>query len=244
MRSSLSTDFLVALVAAVVWAAIDAARLRSTLPAGVAFLALFGSASLLLGVGVVVTRRARPLGDVVLAAIAGAALATLPLTVLSAALQRVTHHRALGGVTFAFVALVILALAFAVAWRLLRTARQAGTAGRVAMTALVVASLASGGAVVVLVLRGAGAPSATPLVPGLVDALTGALLFAAAIVISPRAARFRARAGAALWACAVMLGIATTALTPGLCAPLSAGAPVAFAIGAGLGEHEPAPAGK
>src|SRR4051812_29425047 len=120
MPPSLSSSLLVALGAALVWAGIDVARVGSTLPVGVAFLALFGSSSLLLGVGVVIAWYARPLGDAVRAVFAGASLAALPLAVLAAALQRVTHHRALGGVTFAFVALVLLAVSFGVAWRLLR----------------------------------------------------------------------------------------------------------------------------
>jgi hypothetical protein len=223
-----------ALGAALVWTAIDVAR--SAVPIVQGLFALLGSTSLILGALVVGIRRARPFGDGARAAFAGAAMSALPLLVVAAVLQKTTHHRALGGVTFAFVALFVVAGCIVVAARLLQLATRGGRVGfvaRVALGVLVVPCVAVA-ASLLPVLR---APSAAPLVPALADGALGIALLSAALFVPSSVLRaVPARVSAVAWVAAVTVGIAVSAASPSVRAALSARVPVAFALGAGWGE--------
>ncbi|HEX4338259.1 MAG TPA: hypothetical protein VH062_20280 [Polyangiaceae bacterium] len=229
---NLSSDLVTALGAAGAWTVIDVARawpapsLASTVPA------LLGSASLLLGVAIVAARRAWPPGDGLRAVVLGALVASFPLAFVAATLERVTHHRALGGVTFAFVALVVVAGSSAVAWRLLRAARDGA---RVARAALLAAAVASSGAVVLALVLHAGVVSSSSLGAGVVDAAIGVVLLVSALAVVRRVALGPSRVGAVAWVCVVAASVVMTALDPSMCAGLAARDPVAFALGVGCG---------
>jgi hypothetical protein len=231
----LSTELAASLLAALLWAAIDVVRV-GTVGAGVSeFAALFGSTALLLGVGVVSLRWSRPFGDGLRSVAAGAALASLPLAIIAAMLQRSTHHRALGGVTFAFVAALVVGFAIAGAWRVLAIARGTTSTSRVARALLVTSSITSCGAAVTLALLGSRAADATPLIAGFVDGLIGAALLWVAAVRVRWFERLPSRLGAAAWLCVVVGGVAVAASDSARCAALARRAPVAFVVGAGCG---------
>jgi hypothetical protein len=231
----LSADLAAALIAALVWAAIDVVRVGSAGALAAEFPALFGSSALLLGVGVVSLRRARPFGDGIRAVAAGTGIASFPVAMIAAVLQRSTHHRALGGVTFAFVAAVVIAFAIAAAWRMLEVARRSTRGASVVRALLVIASVLSCGAAAALVLLGARGGRATPVMSGFVDGLIGAALLGLAAVPARPLERLPRRVGAVAWLCVVVAGAAIAASDSALCAALAERAPVAFAIGAGCG---------
>jgi hypothetical protein len=229
----LSADLAASLLAALLWAAIDVARVGSV--GSLAFPALFGSTALILGVGVVSLRRAGPFGDGLRAVAVGAALASLPLALLAAVLQRSTHHRALGGVTFAFVAALVIVFAIAVSWRMLVIARRPTRMAIVVRALLVVASIVSCVAACALAITGARPGGAPSLTSGFVDGLIGAALLGLAFAGVRRLERSTSRFGAVAWICVVAGGAAVAASDSALCAALAERAPVAFAIGAGCG---------
>jgi hypothetical protein len=231
-QSSLSSDLSSALVAALAWAAIDAVRAHGELPLGSVFAALLGSTSLLLGVLVVAFRRALPLGEVARAFVFGALVAVSPLAAIAAVLQKVTHHRALGGVTFAFVALFVAFASVACAARLLQIARIGGPHASVARRALWGAIALSCAGVVVVLALGLRSKAAAPVVAVVVDAALGVAVCALALALrlrSPAAVRL----GAALWIGALVVGIVATTSAAPLRQLLTERVPVAFALGWG-----------
>jgi hypothetical protein len=222
-RSS-SSDLTSTLLAAFAWAAVDTARTHHELPVVSVFVALFGSASLVLGMLVVATRRALPLGAVARAFVSGALIAALPLTLIAAVLQKTTHHRALGGVTFAFVALFV-------SFACVACARRLSELGRGAL--LVVATLSSAGALIALAL-GLRAVTAAPFVAVVLDAVLGVASCALALSLR-RLPRGVLRFATMAWAGVVAVGIFVAVSSAPLRHALSERAPMAFAIGWALG---------
>lgn len=92
--------------------------------AGVAGLALVAATSLLVVPTGLWLRRAKaaglPAADQAL--LAGAALSALPLALFGGVLKSTTHHRPLGGATFAVAALCLLALCVGLSFRIFRGA--------------------------------------------------------------------------------------------------------------------------
>lgn len=84
-----------------------------------AFFVLFGGAAVLLGPTLAGLTAARPLVAPLRATLIGLGLAALPLAKLAGLLKAATHHRPLGAVTFAALALVLCLGAIAVAARVL-----------------------------------------------------------------------------------------------------------------------------
>jgi hypothetical protein len=90
-----------------------------------AFLLLLASVSLVV-VPVGLWLRRAALGDAASfdrALLLGAGLSSLPLALFGGVLKSTTHHRPLGGATFAVVACVVLALCIGLAWRIGRAAK-------------------------------------------------------------------------------------------------------------------------
>lgn len=231
----LSVDLAVALVLGVLWSAIDAARSTPHTSSFSALAALLGSTSLILGVGLVSLRRARPFGAGLRAVAAGAALASFPLAVAASVLQRTTHHRALGGVTFAFVAATVIAFAIAVAWRMIDVARREGPGARAARGLVIVMPIASMGAVIAASFLSSRADGAAPVAAGVIDATIGAALLTAGAFFAQRLGRSPSKIGAVAWLCVVLASVAIAVSEPSLCANLASRAPVAFALGAVCG---------
>jgi hypothetical protein len=161
----------VALVAALVWTAV--VTLGSDVVASPsALVAAFGCASATLWPAVVVWRRARPVDPESRSIVHGAMLATFPLTAFGALVFAKTHHRALGGVTFAFVAMGAAVAGALLGRRIGRISRW----GRVPSVALSVAALLSVFGVTVWLF---GAPSGFRALA--MDFLTGSVLLSCAV---------------------------------------------------------------
>jgi hypothetical protein len=97
------TEAFVAFIAALGWTMFVALDIGRVAPPA-ALLALFGCASVALLPAAFVWRHARPEGPESRGTLHGAMLAAVPLAAFGALLFERTHHRALGGVTYAIVA--------------------------------------------------------------------------------------------------------------------------------------------
>jgi hypothetical protein len=191
------------LVGASGWTALELVRIGSAQPA--LLVATVGSTALSLGPLLWIARHAAPPSETTRAFVRGAVVCVGPLTLLARVLRAHTHHRALGGVTFALVAFMLVLLAAAVMRRLRTLEHEDGVASRIASAAfpaLVVASLASA-----IVLSGSAArlPSAF-----LVDLLLAALTFVASLSVRRRWAPAWERAGLVAWFVVVLAGIGVT----------------------------------
>ena len=94
------------------------------------WIALWGSTAMVLGPTAGALRTLRPLPPAAWAIPLGALLAAGPLMVFGELLERVTHHRPLGAVTFTLVGVGVLLAAIAVAARLLARARASDSGSR------------------------------------------------------------------------------------------------------------------
>ncbi len=123
-RAGLALGSLVAMVAALPAAARVASQGGSF---ALGWLLLAGGSALVLGPVVALARNARPLPVALLATLAGAAAASIPLAVLARLLHKNTHHRPLGAATFAVIALALVAFASFAAWRALAGLQQSAS---------------------------------------------------------------------------------------------------------------------
>jgi hypothetical protein len=222
-----------ALMLACAWAAAVTLRLDGAAAVAPTALGALGCTALTLGVIAVILRRARPLSDGLRASVAGGALALGPLAFLGSMLATGTHHRALGGVTFAFAAAMLLAAAVVVAVRLGSIARGTSRVASTARGAMAVASAASLGWVLVSLASAFGPGAPAPARGAIVDAACcAALVFVTHAAPPWRLPSRGARAGAALWALAVLSGLIAVRVSDGVSAALAARAPVALGLGA------------
>jgi hypothetical protein len=164
----------------------------------VAWVALWGSAALMIAPVAAAWRLARPLSRSAWSLPLGLALSLAPLMLFARVLKVATHHRPLGGATFAIVATLLVLGATAVAARLI--AWSAGREGALAQAPRVIAalSLALG---LVLALPALGAELRGSVLDGLlcvVLAAVGAFVPARQLV---------ARIGPALWVVVVVAGL-------------------------------------
>jgi hypothetical protein len=185
---------------------------------GTAFLVLLGGGALFFGLALGGVAVARPLAVSVRAVLIGVGLAALPLAKLAAQLKLTTHHRPLGAVTFAVLALLFCFITVAVAARVLSaTETNPSATGRIARPALF--ALAVLGPLALLV-RAAASPE---LRPGLFDVAFG-LGSGALLGLVPWPAKSRQAAEAAalpIWAGLVVAGILTGLVAGGSPAQLS-----------------------
>lgn len=113
-------NFRHALAFGTVAAALSAGVAASRAPhSAAAFFVLLGGAALLFGPVLGALSAARPVPFALRAVLLGLGLAALPLSKLAGTLKAVTHHRPLGAVTFAALALVLCLGAIVVSARLL-----------------------------------------------------------------------------------------------------------------------------
>lgn len=226
-----------ALLFALVWSFEVAARFGEPSTWGKLSLlvAALGSTALTLGaVGIVTSRRvtmgARPL-RVILAAL----IASGPAALFARVLQGKTHHRALGGVTFALVAGALVFGAALVVGRLLgppAEARPRSVLPRFIVTVMVVTSLWAAIGPLVHEFGNGGSSSGRWLTQ---DLALGATL-AGLVAVLPRATVPSRVAffGAVAWAVFVGVGAVVVALSMPLRAILSEHAPVALGFIGGL----------
>jgi hypothetical protein len=194
-------------------------------------LVLVGSVSLVVvPVGVwlrpVAQRGATP-GDRALAA--GAALSALPLALFGGVLKSTTHHRPLGGATFAVAALCLLALGVALSFRVYRGA----SGDAVKSTWQNLFSLGCGlslVATVALGLVGAARPSLVEAA-----ALAGAVAVTALAPSPAPLARLKARTLGAGWVLLLVCAVVSLRSAP-VSTTLGSRAPVSFASLSWLGD--------
>lgn len=192
-----------------------------------AFLVLLGGAALVFGATLAGLAAARPVSFAARAALVGLGLSALPLAMLASVLKATTHHRPLGAVTFAVLALVLCLGSIAVSARVLALTDSArSSAVRSARVVLMVAALAGP-----VVLLGRAAASAN-LREGVFDVAlglgTGAVL--ALLRWPPALARVVQLSAVPVWLGTVVIGIlvglsfgggASEQASPALAAPIS-----------------------
>lgn len=200
------------------------ARVAAEGQAAVAALTLWGSVSLVVVPLALWLRRAfsaeLPRADQAL--LAGAALSALPLALCGGVLKSTTHHRPLGGATFAVAALCLLALCIGLSFRVLRS--DSPHANRSAWQNLFL--LGCGLSLLCVLLLGASRAARPQLVDGI--AVLAAAIVAGRVKMS--AALGRLRLWAALLGWLVLVGSAGLApKSPQLVRSLNTQAPVSFA---------------
>jgi hypothetical protein len=232
----LAGDLTSALVAALGWSCEIAARLGHAASVIATFAATLGCTAFTLGSVAVVARRCRMARRGVQTLVIGALLASGPTSLVGAVIAGKTHHRALGGVTFAFVATALVAAGALVVRRVLVSLPRSGTGVtlRLVLTILVVSSM---GAVAFPLLRelGVAGSASGRLVAWDLGVGTG---FAAVVGTRPdwKFGARAARAGAVAWVLSVAVGVSVLAASMPLRATLAARAPVALGpLGLGLG---------
>jgi hypothetical protein len=162
------------------------------------------------------------------ALLAGAALSALPLALFGGVLKSTTHHRPLGGATFAVVALGVLALCIGLSLRVLR--RSGSTAVKSAWQKLF--TLACGLSLAGTLLLGAAGVAR----PSLVDflAMMTAAILAGVLKIPSWLSWVKALAGLGGWAVLLVCGVLAST-DPQLPRSLTTQAPVSFAALSWLG---------
>jgi hypothetical protein len=165
-----------------------------------------------------------------LALLAGASLSALPLALFGGVLKSTTHHRPLGGATFAVAALCVLALCIGLAFRVLRGVGQ----DAVKSTWQNLFTLGCGLSLACALLLGAASGKGAR--PSLVDflALLGAASVAGVMKTPTWLARLRISVVLVGWV--ALLGCAAASLrNPELVRSLTTQAPVSFAALSWLG---------
>lgn len=180
----------------------------------------WGVAALFFVPFVIVLRRAHVGVHGISTEIYGALLGALPWTVIGALLMEKTHHRALGAVTFAFLAVGTWGLGTAIAGRLQHEHRRTGRS-----FPHIVLKVSAAFSVVATVVVAAKSARVAALSPIAMEAFIGCVLALAAIraprVESPR---WLSLAGVLTWALVVTAGILSSRVNPpfdAVCSPLA-----------------------
>jgi hypothetical protein len=186
-------------------------------------LALTGSVSLVVVPVGLWIRRAKAAGFPAAdrALLAGAGLSALPLALFGGVLKSTTHHRPLGGATFAVAALCLLAICIGLGFRLWGSARAASKSPWQSL--FILASVASLAGALLLGM-------ATVTRPAVLDFLAAVLasVGVAYLKIPAWLERVKAALPFGLWA-ALVLGALLSIQSPGLARSLTTQAPVSFA---------------
>ncbi len=186
-----------------------------------AWLALWGSAALMIAPVAGAYRVARPLSPLAFSLPLGLALALGPLMVFARVLKTATHHRPLGGATFALAAALLVLAATALSARVI--AWSAAREGALAKLPHVLAALGL-------------ALGALLALPALGNELRGAMLDGALAVALAAVAtwvperRALARAGLVLWLVVVALGLGLGLSAPETRAALADRSPVLLGL--------------
>jgi hypothetical protein len=239
--SPLACDAVTGLVGAFAWASLVAWRLGTAVPRLHVFVAVLGCSAATLAPLLAIGRGARPMSLNVQSILAGAVLATGPLSVFGAQLGEKTHHRALGAVTYAFAALLIVALCSAMARRCLSlavvTPRSKGSRWpTVARSALAVVAALSLVSLVVPLRSAVGVALSRSASEAIGDGLVGVVLVGAGMLVPrwPVSSREARRAFTA-FVVAVALGGVVVARDAGIRGALLSRAPAALGPGWLLG---------
>jgi hypothetical protein len=206
------------------------ARVAHSAPVGLSAAALVGAVSLIVAPLGLWLRRAieagLPRADRAL--LAGTSLSALPLALFGGVLKSTTHHRPLGGATFAVAALCLLALCLGLSFRVFREAGH----GAVKSTWQNLFTLGCGLSLAGAALLGAARAAR----PSLVDFLALAAAAAVAGLVKPPAALARLKPAPVLLLWAALLACAAVSLQrPELVRSLTTQAPVSFVTLSWLG---------
>ena len=230
LGSSVSTGIGLGVVASLLWAIAPAARIGA---GALEYVALAGCAALLMTPVVAAARAARPLSPAGLGGLLGVVVSLGPLAVFGALLSAKTHHRPLGGVTFALGATLVLVFAAWFGARLWSLGQERSLARTIARRFVAFAALAS----VALALRmvwSSLSPS-TPIGAALVDGALGVTLAAVASrerLVLPAAVT---KAAPIAWVILVVVGLFLVRADEDLYRRLVSGAPVTLGVGLWLG---------
>jgi hypothetical protein len=223
--AALGGELLAALAASLGWSAIVAVRLCGSSPSGWTLLGAFGSSALTLGVALAIWRRARPLSEGAQCFVLGALSSSVVLGVFGAVLRTKTHHRALGAVTFALGAAIVVLFSVVLVARLRQVARSHEPRGHLTRALSL--------AIVLTAALATGIPlsaSTSPLVRSLmVDGVTGGCLFVVAVSLPRwRLPAWAAWASALGWGTVVMVGLLVLGANRAVYVVLAFRAPVAL----------------
>jgi hypothetical protein len=230
-------DLTRALVAAFGWSCEIAARHGHAASVVSTLAAALGCTALTLGSVAMVVRQCRTPRTGFETLVFGALLASGPTSLLGGLIAAKTHHRALGGVTFAFVAAAFIVSGALVVRRVLVTLPRGSPSGgtlRLALTTLVVSSM---GTVVFPFFREFGA-AGSAFGRFVAEDLVIGVGFAAVVVALPdwKLGARTSRAGAVAWVLSVAGGVSVLMASMPLRAMLAERAPVALGpLGLGLG---------
>jgi hypothetical protein len=174
------------------------------------WLALWGATALIVGPVAGALRSLRPVPQALRVLGTGLALAAPALMLFGEVLQRTTHHRPLGAVTFALGGLGLVAGAVAVASRLHELRASASRLARYAAIGLTDAGVLVAAVLVALAARHPALRS------GLLDAALacGAVALGARLPRLPLGDRAVAILGPTLWALVVVAGVVVLRLVP------------------------------
>jgi hypothetical protein len=212
-------------IAALIWSLLPAWRVAGVSSVA-AYAALAGSAALLMAPLSGSLRLLKPDARAFLGALLGLATSSAPLSILGALLKMKTHHRQLGGVTFAIVGATLTVACVLISVRMTDSRRH-----RVLLTACAAGAAAVSAGLTTWWLF-AGSPPV--LRHAAVDAFVGlALLMAAAL--APEMPTGTARYGVPVWVTLSALGILLLRIDHALGGVLSVQAPVVLGLGAFLG---------
>jgi hypothetical protein len=161
------------------------------------------------------------------ALLAGAALSALPLALFGGVLKSTTHHRPLGGATFAVAALCLLAICIGLGFRLWGGVRVASKSPWQSL--FILASVASLAGALLLGTAAASRPASLDFMAGVLGSAGAAYLKVPAWL-----ERVKTAVPFGLWA-AVLVGAVLSLQSPGLARSLTTQAPVSFALLSWLG---------
>lgn len=199
--SELSWALLSSTLACAVVALVAALRV-SDVSMATAWVALWGSASLMVAPVAAALRAARPFPRVAWCVPLGVLVALAPLLVFARVLKTATHHRPLGGATFAIIATGVVLGCVAFAARLLVWSGTRGALGRRAPLAVAVVFGLAGAKLAAGALLG-------PLRSSALDALLCVVAVGVGgfVALPAPVARWVSRLGVPLFALAVVLGL-------------------------------------
>lgn len=219
-------------------AAVPAALRVSGSSMPLAWLGLAGSAALLLGPLVILSRAARPWPKGLYALPAGAIIALGPLMLFASVLKETTNHRPLGAATFAVVSAGVLLGAIALAARLLSWARSEGLARALARGSIAVLVLASAALTALHLLPAFGALGQTSGVRGqLLDVVVAVVAVSAAtrLHLPDVLGKAAKRSGFVVLLVLSVTGLAVLRMNPELVESARSSAPLVLGMGSFVG---------
>jgi len=200
--------------AALVVSAVMAYRASDLVAAPLGWLAAWGPAAAIVGVGAASLRVLGPRSRPVIVLGVAAVVCFGPLALFAERIKLVTHHRPLGAATFAVLGALVIVVAIAAVTQLLRQARVPGRSGVMARVCLY--AVMGSAALLGVGLLGTAAvePEAGALLAGILDLGLTATAIAVATVAPPWAWARRPGLSIGFWGSTIALSAAVLASIP------------------------------